>query len=109
MTHFGLKRYLALWERLREYPYDCTIVVSFLGGVEISKWKQKTAKFSKLGTFKIIYNKNLVLGSHMKPTSSYSLVLIINVSFSTFRQSALIQKSQFFSKNCLEIAKNQWF
>ena len=48
MTHFGLKRYLTLWEMLGEYPYYCTIGVLFLRGLGESKWKSKNAKFSKL-------------------------------------------------------------
>ena len=51
MTHFGLKRYLTLWERLGEYPYYCTIGVPFLRGLGESKWKSKNGKFSKLVTW----------------------------------------------------------
>ena len=48
MTHFGLKRYLTLWEILGKYTYYCTICVSFLRGLGEIKWKSKNAKFSKL-------------------------------------------------------------
>ena len=54
MTHFGLKRYLTLWEMLGEYPYYCTIGVLFLRGLGESKWKSKNAKFGKLET--LVFN-----------------------------------------------------
>ena len=37
LTHFGLKRYLLLLERLGEYSNNCKIIVFFLRGVEMSK------------------------------------------------------------------------
>ena len=55
MTHFGLKRYLTLWEILGEYPYCCKIGDPFfLRGLGKSKWKSKNAKFGKLET--LVFN-----------------------------------------------------
>ena len=68
------------------------IVVVFCNRVEKSKWKSKNAKFSKLLTFGILYNKNSSLGSNMKPIRSYSLVSIEILFLTIFIQFAYLKK-----------------
>ena len=69
MTHFGLKRYLTLWEKLREYSYICIIILFVMGIGNVKMKITKRAKFSKLRNLEILLDQSFYFGSDMKPTS----------------------------------------